>query len=153
MKQRGFEILSSYSNARLELPERKTALSAGYDIAAAADILIPPGQIVLIPTGMKAYMQPDEYLGIHIRSSLAVKNKLGLINSQGIIDADYYDNPSNEGHIMIAVINWGSEEIRIDKGTRIAQGIFYKFLTIDQDDKTDAFQQIRTGGFGSTGTL
>lgn len=153
MKQRGFEILSSYQNKNISLPERKTALSAGYDIAAAEDTVVPQGQVAMIPTGIKAYMQPDEYLGIHIRSSLAVKSKLALINSQGIIDADYYDNPSNEGHILIAVMNFSAEDIRIEKGARIAQGIFYKFLTADQDDKNKMVQNLRTGGFGSTGSL
>lgn len=153
MKKRGFEILSTYMDQGLELPERKTALSAGYDIASAADVRVAPGQVVMIPTGLKAYMQSDEYLGIHIRSGLAVKSKLCLVNSQGIIDADYYNNSSNEGHILVAVINLGSEDIQIEKGARIAQGIFYKFLTTDQDNKSNEPPQIRTGGFGSTGSL
>lgn len=150
MKQRGFEFISCYKDQGLSLPERKTAFSAGYDIAAAEDIQVPPGSVIMVPTGIKAYMQPDEYLGIHIRSSLAVKSKLVLINSQGIIDADYYNNTSNEGHILIAVMNLGMEEMLIEKGTRIAQGIFYKFLTADLDDKDTISTHVRTGGFGST---
>lgn len=150
MKQRGFEFISAYTDKGLSLPERKTSFSAGYDIAAAEDTLVPQGNVVMIPTGIKAYMKPDEYLGIHIRSSLAVKSKLVLINSQGIIDADYYNNTSNEGHILIALLNLGSEEIRIEQGTRIAQGIFYKFLTADQDDQDKISTNVRTGGFGST---
>lgn len=154
MKQRGFEFISTYTADKgLSLPERKTSFSAGYDIAAAEDTLVPPGNVVLIPTGIKAYMKPDEYLGIHIRSSLAVKSKLVLINSQGIIDADYYNNTSNEGHILIAVLNLGSEEIKIEKGTRIAQGIFYKFLTADLDDQDKISTNVRTGGFGSTDSI
>lgn len=151
MKQRGFEFISSYQDAGLSLPERKTAMSAGYDIAAAESIVIPPRQITMIPTGLKAYMEQNEYLGIHIRSSLAIKNKLMLVNSQGIIDADYYNNPSNEGHILVAVYNLGEDELHIDKGVRIAQGIFYKFLGADHD--TNDNSQVRTGGFGSTGHL
>lgn len=147
MQIRGFEIVSEYKNSSINLPQRKTKLSAGYDIEAAAAVIMPPGRVVVVPTGLKAYMQPDEYLGIHIRSGLAVKNQLSLINSQGIIDADYYNNNDNEGHIMIAMINYGDMSFTIEKGMRIAQGIFYKYLTVDDDCAVDS----RTGGFGSTG--
>ena len=92
--------------------------------------------------------QDDEYLGIHIRSSLAFKKNLNLVNSQGVIDADYYNNEDNEGHIMIGLINFGDEDVEITKGMRIAQAIFYKFLTIDDEKNVDT---IRSGGFGSTG--
>ena len=149
MRKRGFEVLSTYLGQDIIFPERKTSQSAGYDIAAAESVRIPAGKIAMIPTGIKAYMQADEYLGIHIRSGLAVKHGLCLINGQGIIDADYYNNPSNEGHIMVAVLNAGAEEFSIEKGTRIAQGIFYKFLTTDDDNETSAIE--RSGGFGSTG--
>ena len=92
--------------------------------------------------------QDDEYLGIHIRSSLAFKKHLNLVNSQGVIDADYYNNEDNEGHIMIGLINFGNEDVEITKDMRIAQAIFYKFLIIDDEKKVDT---IRSGGFGSTG--
>ena len=82
-----------------------------------------------------------------MRSGLAVKHGLSLINGQGIIDADYYNNPDNEGHILIAVMNHGGETVLLPQGTRIAQGIFYKYLKTD-DDSTDG---IRAGGLGSTG--
>lgn len=148
MKIRGFEIVTIYKKAGIELPERKTSYSAGYDLAAAEDTLIEPHQVTLIPTGVKAYMQQDEYLGIHIRSSLAVKHQLSLINAQGIIDADYYNNKSNEGHILIAVYNNSNTAFAVNKGDRIAQGIFYKYLLAD-DDTTAV--NVRTGGMGSTG--
>jgi dUTP pyrophosphatase len=147
MRNRGFEFVAEYKDCGLPLPERKTAASAGYDIVAAGDALLPPGRVTLVPTGLKAYMQPDEYLGIHIRSGLAVKHVLSLANGQGIIDADYYDNPGNEGHILIAVINHGSEAVKIGRGERIAQGIFYKYLRADGDRAAAS----REGGLGSTG--
>ncbi|HJF85204.1 dUTP diphosphatase [Megamonas hypermegale] len=148
MRKRGFEIISDYKDKDIHLPMRKTAKSAGYDLEAAQDKLIKAGQCGVIATGLKAYMQDDEYLGIHIRSSLAFKKHLNLINSQGVIDADYYNNPDNEGHIMIGLINFGTEDVFIQKGMRIAQAIFYKFLTVDDDIANDS---IRQGGFGSTG--
>ena len=148
MRKRGFEIISDYKDKDIHLPMRKTAKSAGYDLEAAQDKLIKTGQCGVIATGLKAYMQDDEYLGIHIRSSLAFKKHLNLINSQGVIDADYYNNPDNEGHIMIGLINFGTEDVFIQKGMRIAQAIFYKFLTVDDDIANDS---VRQGGFGSTG--
>lgn len=148
MRKRGFEIISDYKDKDIHLPMRKTAKSAGYDLEAAQDKLINAGQCGVIATGLKAYMQDDEYLGIHIRSSLAFKKHLNLINSQGVIDADYYNNPDNEGHIMIGLINFGTEDVFIQKGMRIAQAIFYKFLTVDDDIANDS---VRQGGFGSTG--
>ena len=148
MRKRGFEIIFDYKDKDIHLPMRKTAKSAGYDLEAAQDKLIKAGQCGVIATGLKAYMQDDEYLGIHIRSSLAFKKHLNLINSQGVIDADYYNNPDNEGHIMIGLINFGTEDVFIQKGMRIAQAIFYKFLTVDDDIANDS---IRQGGFGSTG--
>lgn len=147
MRSRGFEPISAYRDTGLTPPARKTAHSAGYDIAAAEDAVLAPGSVTLIPTGLKAYMRPDEYLGIHIRSGLAVKHALSLVNGQGVIDADYYDNPGNEGHILIAVINHGAAPVAVKKGERVAQGIFYKYLRADGDDGAGE----REGGLGSTG--
>lgn len=149
MRLRGFEVITKYKNADNVLPTRKTQCSAGYDIAAAEDVELLPATVTLVSTGLKAYMQNDEYLGIHIRSGLSVKNSLSLINGQGIIDADYYNNSENEGHILIAIYNNSSQSISISKGTRIAQGIFYKYLVVDTD-KNCSFL-TRAGGLGSTG--
>lgn len=148
MRKRGFEIVQSFKDKNINIPVRKTNKSAGYDIEAGEDKLVKAGEISVIATGLKAYMQDDEYLGIHIRSSLAFKKHLNLVNSQGVIDADYYNNEDNEGHIMIGLINFGQEDVKISKGMRIAQGIFYKFLTIDNEEDIGV---IRNGGFGSTG--
>ena len=149
MRLRGFELISNYSTSDIPLPLRKTKYSAGYDIAAAEEVLLAPLSTTLVTTGLKAYMLPDEYLGIHIRSGLSIKNNLSLVNGQGIIDADYYNNPENEGHIMIAIYNHTQEGILVSKGTRIAQGIFYKYLVTDTDENNSF--AARTGGMGSTG--
>ncbi|MDF2635401.1 MAG: deoxyuridine 5-triphosphate nucleotidohydrolase Dut [Pelosinus sp.] len=149
MQLRGFKFISNYENKDILLPTRKTQYSAGYDIAAAEDIILAPTTVTLIPTGIKAYMQPDEYLGIHIRSGLSIKNRISLVNGQGIIDADYYNNADNEGHILIAIYNHNLQNINISKGTRIAQGIFYKYLLADMDENNSF--AVRKGGLGSTG--
>ena len=146
-KLRGFEVVSSYIDKGIRLPERKTKHSAGYDIEAAEDITIGGNSSAVIPTGIKAYMQPDEYLAIHVRSGLSIKNRLSLLNGVGVIDSDYYGNRDNEGHIMVAIVNHSYTPIPIKKGERIAQGIFMKYLFTDNDNST----ADRNGGIGSTG--
>jgi len=145
---RRFAPVAAYAG-QVSLPERKTARSAGYDLAAAADVVLEPGQVVLVPTGLKAYMEPDEVLLLTIRSSLAVKRGLMLANGVGVIDADYADNPDNEGHIQVAMVNLGSLPVHLAKGERIAQGIFLKYLSTCDDHAAGE----RTGGFGSTGRI
>lgn len=149
MRTRGFEIVRRYLDQGIHLPKRGTARSAGYDLEAAERVEIPPGGFALVPTGLKAYMLPDEVLEIHIRSSMAVKKGLSLVNSVGIIDGDYYDNPDNEGHIMVVLRNDSPKRVELAKGTRVAQGIFVKYLTIDGDPVSEG--EERRGGFGSTG--
>jgi len=92
-------------------------------------------------------MEGDEYLSIFIRSSLAFKKGLMLANSTGIVDSDYYNNEDNEGHIMIAYYNTNDVAYTIEKGDRIGQGIFMKYLTVNDDTASG----LRTGGIGSTG--
>ncbi|GAV26350.1 deoxyuridine 5'-triphosphate nucleotidohydrolase [Carboxydothermus islandicus] len=144
---RGFKIVSFFEDKGINIPRRKTKASAGYDLEAAEDVVLNPGEVKLVPTGVKAYMPEDEVLLIYIRSSLAVKKGLILANGVGVVDADYYDNPENEGHIMVPLFNPGKEPVTIRKGERIAQGIFTKYLKTEDDQA----EGQRTGGFGSTG--
>ena len=88
MDIRGFEVVSAFEEQNINLPTRKTTESAGYDIECAEAVTLEPNQVVLVPTGLKAFMAYDEYLAIHIRSSMAIKRKLALVNSTGIIDSD-----------------------------------------------------------------
>ena len=148
MTTRGFQKIKKYLKNDFTMPSRQTPHSAGYDFYLPEEITLEPGQLKMVPTGIKAYMQSDEYLGIHIRSSMATKKSLCLVNNEGIIDSDYYNNPDNEGHIMLPLINYGKEPVVLPKNERIAQGIFYKFLTADDDAATG--KKLRSGGFGST---
>lgn len=143
--------MSAYANQGIDLPTRKTGCSAGYDLAAAEDMSLEPGRVTLVPTGLKAYMQPDEYLGIHVRSGFSIRNRVSCVNNEGIIDADYYGNADNEGHIFVALVNLGDNSVQIKKGTRIAQGIFYRYLTVDGD--AAGVGAARSGGMGSTGEV
>lgn len=144
---RGFEKVSQYQNEYVPMPKRASAHSAGYDFFLLNDVTIEPGERRVFATGLKAYMKPDEYLAIHIRSSLAFKYGLRLINATAVIDADYYNNPDNEGHILVCLKNEGSVPVTIRRGDRIVQGIFSKFLLADGDEERNA----RNGGIGSSG--
>lgn len=122
-KKRGFEIAKGFENAGINLPVRSTKHSAGYDIEAAEDCIIPSfkkgAKPTLIKTGLKAYMGKDEVLILANRSSNPGKKGLILANSIGIVDSDYYENPDNDGHIMFAYYNIKEEDVQIKKGERI----------------------------------
>ena len=148
-KIRGFEVAAGWEDKGIHLPERKTAHSAAYDIEAAEDTILPPftlgGKPTLIPTGLKAYCQVDEYYILVNRSS-GPKKGLVMANSIGVIDADYYGNESNDGHFYFQYYNVLDHDLEIKKGDVIGQVIFMKFLPVDNDHATG----VRTGGFGST---
>lgn len=148
-KVRGFEIAKGWEDKDIHLPVRKTKNSAGYDVEAAEDIVIPPfklgGKPTLIPTGLKAYCQSDEWYMLANRSS-GPKKGLVMSNSIGIIDADYYENETNDGHFYFQYYNILDHDIEIKKGDVIGQVIFQKFLIVDNDSA----EGVRTGGFGTT---
>lgn len=170
-----FEVVSKYLDKDINLPERATSYSAGYDLEAAEDITIPSlyqqlnkAQIdfksqycledmanitkalnirpTLVSTGLKCKLECDMYLQLVSRSSIPLKSLLIVANSVGIIDADYYNNPGNEGEIFVQLINLSPFNIRIHKGDKIAQGIIARYDTV----KNDTARGNRQGGFGST---
>ena len=149
-KIRGFEIAKGFEDMDINLPVRKTMYSAGYDVEAAEDTIIPSFKKgmkpTLVKTGIKAYMGEDEVLILANRSSNPGKKGLILANSIGVIDSDYYGNPDNDGHIMFAFYNIKDEDIELQKGAEIGQAIFQKFLVADEDTA----EGTRMGGFGST---
>lgn len=148
---RGFEPVDSAHakrpNVPYQKPVRSTSRSAGYDIFSTMNVTLAPGQRIIIPTDVKAYMQPDEVLYLYIRSSAGIKKGLALQNGTGVIDADYYSNPDNDGNIGVPIMNVSEHPVQIKIGERIAQVIFQKFLVADDDDASGE----RLGGTGSTG--
>ncbi|MGT2887987.1 dUTP diphosphatase [Streptococcus didelphis] len=146
MKLRGFELISAYNDDNL-LPKRETKHAAGYDLKVAENISIKPGEIKLVPTGVKAYMQANEVLFLFDRSSNPRKKGLVLINSVGVIDSDYYNNDANEGHIFAQMQNISDQIAELQVGERIVQAVFAPYLLADGDQA----EGLRTGGFGSTG--
>lgn len=158
-----FEKISKYENTDINLPSRKTEFSAGYDFEVAEDIIIPSyfdcverlkienanelltleqmanltkvtkAKPTLVPTGIKCSLDKNTYLELSVRSSCPLKYWLVLANSVGIIDADYYNNPDNEGHIYFQMINLSPYDIQLKKGDIIGQGIIKPYLITDDD--------------------
>lgn len=175
-----FEKVSKFSDIDINLPQRKTSYSAGYDFEIAEDIIIPSfftlmtkmsepscgiptvnhmtlsemadttkrlkTKPTLVSTGMKCHLEPNTYLELSVRSSCPLKHWLILANGVGIIDADYCNNPDNEGEIFFQLINLSPYNIKLNKGDIIGQGIIKSYLLTDDDNASG----IRTGGFGST---
>ena len=174
---RGFEKVERFKNSDIKLPERSTKYSAGYDFYAPENVIIPSSlkefhkngrfaydsNIVgtkeiseefnyivkpfVLRTGIKAYMESDEFLALYIRSSSPSKLGFAMANSVAVIDKDYYGNPNNDGEIGFLIYNLSSTDTYISKGDKIGQGIFQKYYLADSDNAEGS----RVGGYGSTG--
>jgi dUTP pyrophosphatase len=134
----------------LKLPQRGSRESAGYDFFAPAAFSLAPGETITIPTGIRAVMDPGVVLLIFPRSGQGVRYKLQLMNTVGVIDADYWQ-ADNQGHILITLYNDhpAGAVLHVERGKGFAQGVFLPHLFCD-DDQASA---QRTGGFGSTDHL
>ena len=173
-----FEKVSKYADVDIVMPVRKTAESAGYDMVAAEDYIIPSfAQMckeatnlwpvadefvtmemmsdftkqtgfkpTLVSTGMKCKLDPGTWLQLSVRSSSPLKYWLMMGNGIGVIDADYYNNPDNEGEIFFQIYNLSPFNIQIKKGEAIGQAIILPYGVTEDD----AAGGERTGGFGST---
>lgn len=128
------DLYNSYN-----IPKRETKFAAGYDFEAIEDFTIKPGEIKKVPTGIKVNMMDDEVLLLIVRSSMGFKYNVRLCNQVGVIDKDYYNNKDNEGHMFLALKNEGDKDYIVKKGDGICQGMFIKYLTID--DELDNFSE------------
>ena len=129
----------------IPLPRRATAGSAGYDFVSPVGVTVPAGGSALIPTGIRAEMEPGWVLMLFPRSSLGFRHALRLSNTVGVIDSDYAF-AKNEGHIMVKLRNPLSEPVTIGRGDRFCQGVFLPYGTAEEEQVTAG----REGGFGST---
>ncbi len=148
MRVRGFEKVSKYESEDIIMPKRGSQKSAGYDFYMPQEEILKANDIIKIKTKIKAYMDENEFLSVHIRSSLGIKG-ISVLNTVGIIDSDYYNNEKNEGEIIVFLKNNTNEDIVLEKDSRVVQGIFQKYLTIDNDQELTT----RSGGFGSTNNI
>ena len=131
----------------IEMPRRSTAEAAGYDFYTPYEFTVEPQKTVIVKTWVKAHMPKGEVLIIADRSSMGIKKGLIIPNGIGIIDSDYYGNEDNDGNIMVALYNIGTESVTIKAGDKVCQGVFIPFKTVDDDNA----EGERTGGIGSTG--
>ena len=151
LRCRGFEVVSDefrkYPEVDIQLPKRGDSRSAGYDFYAPCDLEIYPNEKILVFSDVKVYMQEDEVLLLYVRSSLGIKCGVVLSNGTGVIDSSYYNNPSNNGNIGIALHNTSDRIVVIKQGDRIIQGVFTKYLVADNDN---VIHENRVGGIGSS---
>jgi len=136
----------------IELPKRATKGSAGYDFFAPFDINLQQGETMIVPTGIRWVATVDNSdilydiaLYLYPRSGLGFKYLMGLANTVGIIDSDYFQS-DNEGHIMAKIVNNGNKPIDIKKGQGFVQGIISVYYKVDDDETVEQ----RNGGFGSS---
>ena len=131
----------------IALPRRATAGSSGYDIRTPFAFTLRPGEDIVIPTGLRAWIAPGWWLMLMPRSGLGFRLYTRLANTVGNIDSDYY-GADNEGHIFVPLTNDSKEgkTCVIRTGEGFAQGVFLPYGVTEDDEATDR----RTGGFGST---
>lgn len=130
----------------VEIPVYKTAGSAGFDLAAADDVIIPPKQAFPVPTGLGFGIPDGHVMFLTSRSSLYLKKGLVLANGIGTIDSDYR-GPNDE--VRIIVRNPGDLPVSITKGERLVNAIILPFVRVELvEDLADSPDR---GGLGSTG--
>ena len=132
----------------LPLPEPATAGSAGVDLRAAigADVVIRPGERVLVPSGFAIELPPGYEAQVRPRSGLALRHGITLPNAPGTIDADY------RGEIKVILMNLGDGDFTVARGGRIAQLVVAPVSSVDWTE-VDALDETKRGegGFGHTG--
>jgi dUTP pyrophosphatase len=137
-----------------KLPEYKTSQAAGADVYASNNlpIWLVPGEIKLIPTGLRVKIPQGYEIQVRPRSGLAFKKGITVINSPGTVESDYADE------LGVILINHGQEKFEVKKGDRIAQIVLKRVETLEWDvmNNKEEFEALfegldREGGFGSTG--
>jgi dUTP pyrophosphatase len=134
-------------SSSIPLPRYESDGAAAFDLAAAADVTIPPGQVVLVPTGLVIEVPRGMFLGIFARSSTPLKRGLMVANGVGIVDSDYC---GPEDQVKVAVLNFTASPVHVSSGDRIAQGVFLPATRVTWQE-VDAVRPDSRGGFGSTG--
>ena len=134
-------------DSTVALPAYGTGESAGFDLAASHDIVVPPGQIALVRTGLVIEVPSGYFLGIFARSSTPLKRGLLVANGVGVIDPDY-SGPNDE--VMIQVLNFTASDVAVARGDRLAQGIVLPAPRVSWEEVSE-IKDVTRGGFGATG--
>ena len=129
------------------MPAYATAGAAAFDLAAAADVVVPPRGIALVPTGLVVAVPAGHFLAILARSSTPLKRGLMVANGVGVVDSDYC-GPADE--VKIQVINVTDEPVHVAAGDRLAQGMLLGAPRVTFEEVAVSSAASR-GGFGSTG--
>ncbi|MBQ4647149.1 MAG: dUTP diphosphatase [Candidatus Gastranaerophilales bacterium] len=132
----------------VSMPEYKTQGASAMDLVAAidSDVIIPSGEIRMIPTGIAIELPHNTEAQVRSRSGLAIKSGIAVVNGIGTIDEDY------RGEICVGLINHSKVDFKISRGDRIAQMAIMEVLKpqiVIADDLSDTARA--EGGFGSTG--
>ena len=134
----------------IKLPKRATKYSAGYDFYVSGDTPLPSRGFAVIPTGIRWVCDKKEdknkVLQIYPRSGIGFRTGVRLMNTVGIIDADYWEG-NNEGHIMVKLYNPMNASFEVKDGDAIVQGVITEYHTCDDEEE---IVEKRTGGMGST---
>jgi dUTP pyrophosphatase len=132
----------------LPLPRYETQGSVGFDFLCRESVAIKPHSLGLIPANVIVETPPGYMLMVTLRSSTPRKRSLLIPHGVGVIDQDY----CGEGdEVKIQVYNFTSKPVTVERGDRIAQGIFVRVDTA-QWSEVDRIESKTRGGFGSTGT-
>lgn len=131
----------------VSLPTYGTDESAGFDLAAAHDVRVAPGQIALVRTGLVIEVPTGHFLGIFARSSTPLKRGLMVANGVGVIDPDY-SGPDDE--VMVQLLNFTSTEVQVKRGDRLAQAVVLPAPRVSWQEVTE-LREVTRGGFGATG--
>ncbi|MDD3642319.1 MAG: dUTP diphosphatase [Candidatus Krumholzibacteria bacterium] len=128
--------------------EQMTAGSSGFDIHAACsgEIVVGPGRAALVPAGFELSIPRGLEAQVRPRSGLALRERIGLLNSPGTIDSDY------RGEVGVILFNFGDSDFAVRRGDRIAQIVFCALPPVELAEAGDLDGTARgSGGFGHTG--
>lgn len=127
-------------------PSRAHDNDAGWDLAAAVDVVLGPGEWAAVPTGLAVAIPPGHAGLVLPRSGHARRHGVGVVNGPGLIDPGY------RGEVTVLLINHGTTDVTFSRGDRIAQLVIVAVPAVtwaesEYLDETDRGE----GGFGSTG--
>jgi dUTP pyrophosphatase len=132
----------------LPLPAAASAGSSGCDLRAAlaGEVVLRPGERLLVPTGLALEIPPGWEGQVRPRSGLALRHGIGMVNAPGTIDSDY------RGEVGVLLINHGAEPFTLRRGDRIAQLVIARVESVEWEEAEALDGSDRgEGGFGSTG--
>lgn len=127
-------------------PRKAHVDDAAYDLRARVEVALPPGEVVLVPTGLFLELPVGFEAQVRPRSGLALKQAVTVLNTPGTIDAGY------RGEVGVILFNAGREAFQVQRGDRVAQMVIQKLPEVVLEAAADLASSTRgSGGFGSTG--